>query len=247
MQNKIKRISVAMVTYNSEKFLRPQLDSILKNLFLNDEIIISDDGSTDGTIEMIKRYAKYDERVILVHNQINHGVDGNYENSIKHCKGDIIFLSDDDNVWEDNKVAIVTNAFLTNPKLIMIMHDCYVCDENLKIIDNSYLLNRKGKPGLLRNVWKTAYGGSLIAIRKEALKLILPFPKRLPCFYDEWIGSMCTKYGKVKFIDDKLSYWRRHSRSQSTAYLPKSKNRKLKRIWERIYLRIRKVWMIIRY
>ncbi|MDY0345187.1 MAG: glycosyltransferase [Bacilli bacterium] len=247
IENKNTRVSVAMVTYNSEKFLKPQLDTIIDNLSSDDEIIISDDGSKDTTIQIINEYASRDARIKLFHNEGKHGVDGNYENALRNVQGEYIFLSDDDNVWVANKVEKVLSQFFLNDKIVMVMHDCIVTDEKLNIIRNSFFQDRNAKPGIVRNIIKTAYGGSLIAIKNTILNRVFPFPKKMPYFYDEWIGMVCTKHGKVLFLNEPLSYWRRHGGSQSTQFLPKPHKGKLKRFWIRLSTRIKKFWFAIRY
>lgn len=212
------KVSVALVTYNSERYLREQIDTIIPNLGSGDEIVISDDGSTDSTQEILNGYALSDPRFKIY--QIEHsGCNGNYENAIKHCSGDIIFLSDDDNVWAGDKVAIVKKAFESDPRIGLVMHDCEVCDADLNVIAPSFFKLRNAKPGLWRNIMKVSYGGSLFAFRKELLNYILPFPKRMPVFYDEWIGTMASKHSKVVFVPQVLSKWRRHSGTQSTGYV----------------------------
>lgn len=250
------KISVALVTYNSEKYLKDQVDTILLNLGPEDEIVVSDDGSIDSTLNILREYQKNDSRLRIY--EIEHsGCNGNYENAIKHCSGDIIFLSDDDNVWFEGKVDKVKRAFETNPKVGFIMHDCEVCDANLNPIGPTYFELRKAKPGLWRNIMKVSYGGSLIAFRKELLKYVLPFPKKMPVFYDEWIGTMASKHFKVVFIPDILSKWRRHGGSQSTGYLSSDGNvvakkkttfkGSLSRFWQRVSTRLVKVgWAIFR-
>jgi glycosyltransferase involved in cell wall biosynthesis len=247
----IMKTSVALITFNSEKFLRPQLDTILENLGPEDEVIISDDGSTDATAAILKSYQEKDPRIQCF--SIAHsGCNKNYENAISHCSGDVIFLSDDDNVWKANKVSEVVKVFKENPSVSMVMHDCVVTDEALNPILPSLFDNRKAKPGLFRNIMKCSYGGSLIAFRKELVKKILPFPRYMPVFYDEWIGLQASKHGKVVFLHETLSFWRRHQGSASSGYLStngKATAKKkaalrgsLKRFWQRIWTRTVKIW-----
>ena len=250
------KVSVALVTYNSEKYLREQIDTILLNLSPDDEVIVSDDGSGDSTLDILHDYQVKDSRFRIY--QIEHsGCNGNYENAISHCSGDIIFLSDDDNVWLKDKVDKVKAIFESNPEIGFVMHDCEVCDANLVPLGPTYFELRKAKPGLWRNIMRVSYGGSLIAFRKELLKYILPFPKKMPVFYDEWIGTMASKHSKVVFIPDILSKWRRHSGSQSTGYLSSkgtavTKKRfsfkgSLSRFWQRVSTRFVKAgWAIFR-
>ena len=101
-----KRISVAMVSYNGEKYIRQQLDSILTQLIPQDEIIISDDGSTDRTKEIIEEYQKRDSRIRLIEGP-GRGVKKNVEHVLKQCRGEIIFLADQDDIWKPEKVKKV--------------------------------------------------------------------------------------------------------------------------------------------
>jgi glycosyltransferase involved in cell wall biosynthesis len=245
------KISVALITYNSETFLRPQIDTILENLGPDDEIIVSDDGSTDSTGEILSSYAKQDSRFRLF--SIPHsGCNANYENAISHCTGDIIFLSDDDNVWLPNKTEEVLKIFEANPHVDFVMHDCQICDADLKEIKPSFFQDRKAKPGLLRNIMKCSYGGSLIAFKTTLVQRIVPFPKKMPVFYDEWIGLEASKHGKVYFLPKVLSKWRRHSGSASTGFvgedgqtIAKKKAHfkgSLRRLHERIHTRLVKLW-----
>jgi len=246
------KISVALVTYNSERFLKEQIDSILLSLGNDDEIIISDDGSSDNTIEIIKEYIKKDKRFSLY--QIEHsGCNGNYENAIKHCSRDIIVLSDDDNVWEANKLDVIRKEFESNKNVTLCMHDCKIVDEKLNLIENSFIKYNDFKPGLIHNFIKSRYGGSLIAFKKELVKYILPFPKHMPFFYDDFIGMMATKHGQVKVINEPLSLWRRYSGASSTQFVSsdgsivksKKKSHSLKWLIEIIKVRTIKLFYLI--
>lgn len=249
MRNKV---SVAMITYNSIKYIKEQIDTILVNLNKDDELVISDDGSIDGTIDFINSYIKRDNRIRLLHN-VNHGINNNYINAIKSCNGDIIFLSDDDNVWMDSKVDIVLEAFNKNKKCLMVQHDCKIVDQDLNLIEESFFNYYHSKPGLIKNWIKSSYGGSLIAFRKELLKYIIPLPKHMPTYYDDWFGLMAAKHGKVIFINDKLSLWRRHSGSSSTGFISNSSKKQnrfisfFRKLRERIKVRFIKLgWILFR-
>lgn len=245
------KVSVALVTYNSEKYLREQVDTILLNLGDGDEVVVSDDGSSDSTLSILQEYAEKDRR-IAIYRIAHSGCNGNYENAISHCTGDIIFLSDDDNVWMEGKVKKVLQAFAEHPRVWFVQHDCVVGDSALHTISPSFFKDRKAKPGLFRNIMKTSYGGSLIAFKKELISRILPFPKKMPFFYDEWIGLEATKHGKVLFLNETLSIWRRHEGSASTGYIAadgkvvaKKKNGakgSFRRLWERLSTRSVKIW-----
>lgn len=203
-------VSVAIATYNGDKFIKEQLNSILCQLDEFDEVIISDDGSTDNTINIIKSFK--DKRIKILNGE-HKGVKKNFENAIKNCKGKYIFLSDQDDIWMPNKLDVCLSE-LENGNL-MILHDCYITDEKLNVLHDSFFEYRHSKPGLLRNIIKNSYIGCCMAINCNVKKYILPIPNNVE-MHDQWIGIQCEKYGNVKFIDDKLIMYRRHLNNVSS-------------------------------
>lgn len=204
-------ISVAMATYNGERYIKEQLDSIIKNLKENDEIVISDDESTDNTLNIIN--TMNDSRIKLLNGPKN-GVIKNFENAVKNCTGKYIFLADQDDVWVNNKVETVLEKF-EKEKCEAIVHDaCVVNGDMTKIIIPSYFKFRKTKEGRVINIIKPSYLGCCMAFSSQMCKYILPFPNSIE-MHDRWIGSVCDMYGKVKFIDESLIKYRRHENNVS--------------------------------
>ena len=101
MSGEIK-ISIALAVYNGENFLSEQLDSILRQTLDNWELIISDDGSSDGTLSIIHKYMSQDSRIHLLENKTRHGCAGNFENALNHCTGVYIAFCDQDDVWTED-------------------------------------------------------------------------------------------------------------------------------------------------
>lgn len=196
-------ISVAIATYNGEKYIKQQLKSILCQLNDLDEIIISDDGSNDQTIEIIK---SLDDKKIKIYKNKKKGVISNFENAIKKCNNEIIFLADQDDIWAENKVKLMKNQFKNDKNLKLVQSNFYITDENLKITGEGALKKR----GIIRNIIKNNYMGSAFAFQKEIAGLILPIPENVP-MHDIWIGSIASLSGDVVFLEDKLFYYRRHS------------------------------------
>ena len=116
MNDKINKISVVMTSYNGEKYIREQLDSIITNITENDELIIGDDGSTDNTISIIDEYLDKFPHIKLVKSQ-KLGTTNNLERLISMTNGDIIFIADQDDVWDSQKVSKICNAFQDNPEI----------------------------------------------------------------------------------------------------------------------------------
>ena len=204
-------ISVCMATYNGEKFLRQQIDSILSQLSMEDELVISDDGSTDGTLDIIRGYA--DSRIKLYCNTQVKGVNGNFENALRHSKGDYIFLSDQDDVWLEGKVKSCVEG-LRNA--YCVVHDCKVVDTDLNVVKESFFTERKSGGGFWKNLYKNSYLGCCMAFRREMLEYALPYPHPLPVFQEGWIASLSAIKGIVVFLPIKGILYRRHDSNASS-------------------------------
>lgn len=211
MLDRTEKISVAMASYNGEKYIKKQIETILENLNYSDELVISDDGSSDMTIEIIKSFE--DNRIKLL-NGPKKGLKKNFENAIKNSSGDIIFLADQDDIWMKNKVNKVVKCFNSND-YILIQHDAIVVDDNNSVMFESFAEHRKVKTGIVKNLIKNSYHGCCIAFRKELKKEILPIPNNI-YLHDEWIGLVAELNGKTYFLNEKLMEYRRHSQNTSS-------------------------------
>lgn len=197
-------ISVCIATYNGEKYIAQQLQSILCQIGWDDEVIVSDDQSTDDTVKIIRKFN--DSRIKVLSGKFGSPA-RNFENAISNAAGEIIILSDQDDYWLPKKVATIIEEL---KRCDLVVSNCYIGDENLNIIRDSYFSWRKSKTGFLKNVWRNSYLGCCIAFKKVMLSKLLPFPKNIP-MHDMWIGSVAEMFYKPKFIDDRLMIYRRHS------------------------------------
>lgn len=202
-------ISVCIATYNGEHFLREQLDSILPQLGEEDEVIVSDDGSTDATFDILNSYS--DARIRLLHN-VNKGFVHNFENALNNAKGDYIFLSDQDDVWFPNKVQVCISAL---QKHIAINHNSVLVNSECKPLGVDFFSQNRSGAGYWRTLWRNSYSGCCMAFRRELLDKALPFPPRIAS-HDIWLGLIAEKYGKPLFISEPLLYYRRHGHNVSS-------------------------------
>ncbi|BBP81940.1 alpha-L-Rha alpha-1,3-L-rhamnosyltransferase [Pseudomonas sp. Pc102] len=202
-------ISVCLASYNGEAYISEQVSSILAQLSPEDEVIVSDDGSSDGTLEKIHGFN--DPRIRLLQGP-RQGLIANFQNALLHAHGDIIILSDQDDVWLPGRLESVV-SYLRDHDLVVC--DCTVVDRDLGLIAPSfYLLNNSG-PGLLKNLVSNSYQGCCMAFRKRILELALPFPVNIP-MHDWWLGLVAELYGRVYFFQQPGLLYRRHDANQSS-------------------------------
>jgi glycosyltransferase, family 2 len=202
------KISVCIATYNGEKYIKQQLNSILCQLEDRDEVIISDDSSTDNTIQIIESFK--DKRIRIFREQKFKSPIYNFENAISKATGDIIFLSDQDDIWHKTKVHKIKQCFL-NGKITCIVTNASIIDGEGK--EKGYLFFKKKQSfWLIKNIVKNNFIGCTMAFVNNKEIPILPFPKGLP-MHDWFIGLRHILKGKVKFINDPLIYYRRHSQN----------------------------------
>ncbi|MDX8380850.1 MAG: glycosyltransferase family 2 protein [Ghiorsea sp.] len=224
-------ISVCIATYNGGKYIKEQLLSILPQLSRGDEVIISDDHSTDNTLEIIKDFK--DERIKVFSNTKEKGYSRNFENALEKAKGDIIFLSDQDDVWMNTKVRDSVN-FLDSYDLVI--SDAVVVDNELNILAKSNFKLRNVKHSLISNIIRCRYLGACYAFNKEMLAKSLPFPKDSELIpHDYWLYMIGATYFKVGVIHEQLIKYRRHNLNASNGG-NESENTTLKKMQIRIYL-----------
>ena len=207
-------ISVCIATYNGAHSIKEQLTSILSQLGPEDEVIVSDDGSTDRTLEIVRNLSS--PIVKIVEGPATGSLIDNFEHALKHASGDYIFLSDQDDKWLPNKVSIAMEHFTQGYNCII--SDCIVTDQSWNVTSPSFYQTLGKRNSRWFNLLvRNAYLGCCMAFDRSVLNRSLPFPPNIP-MHDIWIGNVASFTGKVAFIDDKLILFRRHdSNNSSTA------------------------------
>jgi len=210
------RVSVAMAVYNGGKYLNEQMGSIINQLTDEDELVVSDNMSTDDSRDIILSYVKLYPN-IKIYECNEQGILANFENVIKHCNGDYIFLADQDDVWKENKIERVLEIF-EGTQADLILHDCEYVDENLASLHKTLFKDRRAEPGFNRNLWYNAYQGCCMAFKKELVSMICPIPRKV-AMHDQWIGLVAEKTGKVVFLEESLILYRKHKNSNSSKHI----------------------------
>lgn len=216
--------SIALCTYNGAKFLAGQLESFLRQTRLPDELVVCDDRSTDETIGILEDFARDAPFPVRIYvNENNLGSTKNFERAISFCTGDLIFLSDQDDVWENKKISRMVSIFDQNPDTILAFSDAEIVDENLKSLGKSLwettfndrkrnLVSKENFFGILLN--EGIVTGATVCFKSELKDYILPIPILGNFIHDGWIALVAAQLGKVEFLSEKLIKYRQHSNQQ---------------------------------
>jgi glycosyltransferase involved in cell wall biosynthesis len=198
-------ISVALCTYNGEKYIAEQLDSIISQTYKNLEIIVVDDCSTDNTFEIVSAYAGRDSRIKCFENEVNLGFNKNFEKAVTLTTGDYTAISDQDDIWLPDKLQLLSDHIKDN-WLIFSNSDFINNTDRYKLL-NGFKLPPDYKGILLFNY----VTGHTTLINREFLKSVLPFPDK--GYYDWWMGFVASYHHKITFLDKVLTNHRVHADS----------------------------------
>lgn len=227
-------ISVCIATYNGEQFIRQQLESVLLQLSPCDEVVISDNCSTDMTRIIINGF---NDSRIKMHLFDERNLVANFENALSKAVGDIIFLSDQDDVWLDGRVNRLKNELQSCD---LVMANCKVVDAQLNVLHASLFGITNPRSGVLQNLIKNSFTGCCMAFNRKVLESSLPFPSDIP-MHDWWIGLVGELIGTVKFIEEPFLLYRRHGNNASVTST-RSRHSLMKRLSMRWVL-IKNLWL----
>ncbi|WP_177318739.1 glycosyltransferase [Chitinophaga sancti] len=220
-------ITVGMCTYNSEKYLPEQLETIIHQTLRVNEIVVIDDASTDQTIDILNDYVKrYPDLFRIIRNEKNMGARKNFERALAESKGEIIFLSDHDDYWMPEKVAKVVAYFNSHPQDKVVFTNAMFMDENSASLPSTLWdvvgftpavrAYAQTKDDLLRYLLKHGriVTGATLALRKESLGQILPFRLMHKIWHDAWIALVAANAKMLGYIEEPLIRYRVHSKQQ---------------------------------
>lgn len=201
-------VSIAMATYNGEKYLAEQLDSLVNQTYPSIEIVITDDHSQDGTLSLIQSYQKKYPNILLFQKKQNKGVTISFENSVRESKGYFIAFCDQDDIWHPDKVSILVNEI---GKEDAVYSNSILVDKNGELLNRDFktIMNLRsyysGAPFLLAN----CIPGHSILMKADFAKKILPFPGHI--YYDNWISFCAAANNGIRYIDKGLVKYRQHA------------------------------------
>ena len=225
------KIIILLSTYNGEKYLKEQLDSLFLQTYNDFNILIRDDGSTDKTKYILNEYEKnYPNKVQIIEDGIgNLGSSKSFMKLLEYSSDcEYIMFCDQDDVWLPNKIKLsfqkikeMEEAYGTDTPLL-VFTDLFVVNEKLKILNQSFWNYQKLIPSVAK-YWKKLLAQSIITgctiiMNKSAKDVCLPFVLD-EMIHDQWIGANVSKYGKIDFIDEQTILYRQHGKNVEGAHL----------------------------
>ncbi len=217
------KLSVAMCTYNGSRYVRAQIDSILKQTMPIDELIVSDDGSTDGTTNIIRETfsGMYTPRLVILQGE-RLGITRNFERALSACNGEILFLCDQDDVWLPNKVEIFVRFMEQHPDVLLAFSNARLVDAEGQDLGASQFemvrLSRRlirsltGRSPMTALLRRNVVTGATVALRRELLVFARPFVNGW--LHDEWLAICASAKSRVGVIEEPLVHYRQHSNNQ---------------------------------
>lgn len=207
-----------MTTYNGERFLREQLDSILSQTYPNYELIICDDCSTDETWNILEKYATKDTRIKVFKNDHNLGFKKNFEKAISLCKGDYIALSDQDDIWKDNHLELliknINDVSGVSGDAVIMEANGNIKTETLSKRDK-YLVDGSNVDKLYRILfYGNPFQGASSIYCRDALQKALPIPDGIE-YHDAWFNSVACCFKGLIFINKVVNQYREHNNNAS--------------------------------
>jgi glycosyltransferase involved in cell wall biosynthesis len=209
------RVSIAMATFNGAAYVREQLDSFVAQTVLPDELVISDDRSDDDTLQIIERFAETAPfRVQWLRNDTTLGYAGNFSRALSMASGDIVFISDQDDVWFPEKIARITDVFREDPRALVVMNDAEFTDAHLARTGVTKLqqIRAAGLPDAHFVM------GCCVAVRRDFLTTILPVPSTCRS-HDDWVVAIARPLHACRVIPIALQFYRRHGGNVSAGHV----------------------------
>jgi glycosyltransferase involved in cell wall biosynthesis len=223
-----------MCTYNGSRYLSAQLESIAAQTRLPDELVVCDDASSDETVEILERFrtsAPFPVRLEV--NKSNSGSTKNFEKAIGLCRGEMIALADQDDVWLARKLETIEKEFQSKPDVGVVFSDAELVDEDLQPLgmrlwtsigfDEAARRELKSERGLnvLLPGWTVT--GATMAFRLRFRSLALPIPDDVPMIHDGWIAAVIGTVADISFIEEPLVKYRQHEKQQIGAPKPSTR------------------------
>lgn len=212
-------ISIALASFNGEKYIREQLDSILNQTIQDFEVVVCDDNSTDNTWSILEEYKKKDKRFRIYSNVENLGFKNNFEKAISLCKGNYVALSDQDDIWTENHLEILVG--LIGEKYLVCGNSLLVdeCGNSLGYdlsTSVDFIKQPVNKLDLAYRIFLhgNVFQGASMLLSRDFLKIALPLPEKIK-YHDAWFAALASIKNKIEYTRDIINMHRRHASNES--------------------------------
>lgn len=220
----VNKVDILLATYNGEKYLVEQFDSLLNQTFQDFRVIVHDDGSNDNTVEIIKTYCnKYPKKIIFINDYVQTGgAKNNFAHLMQFSDAPYIMFCDQDDIWLNNRIEKFVLTIESAEKIyapdtpLVVFSDLTVVDSELNIINKSMVRSQKLNPDIANSFsllkCQNVITGCAMIFNKKALEKSLPIPSEA-MMHDWWIGLIVAKHGKNIFLDERTILYRQHERN----------------------------------
>ena len=241
----MEKVDVLLATYNGEKYLKEQIDSILEQTYSDFRLLISDDGSTDDTRKILEEYKNKDSRIQVFFQESNLGVVKNFEFLLKKVESAYYMFSDQDDIWKAEKIEKSLNK-IENDNCDLVYSDLEVVDEKLNVTYESYwklkgIYNKIKKYNNFESLYLNNFvTGCTIISKKELIDTYLPLPNSSKyVLHDYWISLILSQNGKIDYIEEPLIKYRQHKNNKVGS---KKKSNELRTIDEirKLFIEVKK-------
>lgn len=216
----MEKIDILLATYNGEKFVKEQIESILNQTYENFNLIISDDASTDNTLNILEEYEKKDTRIKVFKKEKNKGLIDNFEFLLKNVTSDYFMFSDQDDIWKKDKIEKSINK-LKEESLGLVYTDLEIVDEKLNVIYPSYWKYKQIYKKIIKyNNFEALYlnnfvTGCTILAKSKYIKDILPLPRNSKfVLHDYWTALIISAKDKISYVEEPTIQYRQHKNNR---------------------------------
>ncbi len=216
----MEKIDILLATYNGEKFVKEQIESILNQTYENFNLIISDDASTDNTLNILEEYEKKDTRIKVFKKEKNKGLIDNFEFLLKNVTSDYFMFSDQDDIWKKDKIEKSINK-LKEESSGLVYTDLEIVDEKLNVIYPSYWKYKQIYKKIIKyNNFEALYlnnfvTGCTILAKSKYIKDILPLPRNSKfVLHDYWTALIISAKDKISYVEEPTIQYRQHKNNR---------------------------------
>ena len=211
MKNTDPLVTILLATFNGAAYLKEQLDSLIRQTYVSWELVVHDDGSTDGTLDILAEYSEMEPRMMLLDDGVTGlGAVGNFIHLLNHVRGDLYMFCDQDDIWLENKVASMVNVIKGHHGPALVYANAHFYKGGTVVKQNTTVMH----PSSLRNTLFLNSGvqGCSTLVNAALVELLRPFPETL-AMHDHLFTMGAVSFGRIIYVDRVLMWYRQHDQN----------------------------------